>query len=322
MARPINNGLEYFPLDTDFFDDPKLMHVEEECGMDGSYIALRLYCWIYRDGYFMPWDEDVAVIFARRIGLGIGTTKVNEVVEILVKREVFNSGLYTKYKILTSRGIQNRWLKIIKDAKRKANIDPLHDLVNIVNSVHSELIPKISEETNPIAELIVVKEEETTPITELSTQRKGKERKEKERKKSALHDPFLTPSLSEIQNHLKEKYVAGKQAAEIFAEKFFNHYSKEDWKVKGGSQMKDWKAAISGTWKKDVVALMEEHPKSKELEELELAPEVLVERKRRKSQYDNAIFGNSYLTGKPITFSDQLSIYHKKLGHFDELKTE
>ena len=49
MARPIKTGLNYFPLDVDFFDDPKICAVTVEHGIKGQAAAIMLLCAIYRN---------------------------------------------------------------------------------------------------------------------------------------------------------------------------------------------------------------------------------------------------------------------------------
>lgn len=172
MARPIDSSLKYFPLDVDFFDDPKLLMIEEQFGVKGSYIATRLLCWIYREGYYINWNNDMALIFARRVGNGLLHTNVNDVVNALVLRSFFNKVLFERCAILTSTGIQKRWMRIIQDSKRKAQINPDYDLINSINSGMSELPP---DETTGEQEL-------TTTEAEVSTQRIEKNRIEKNSK--------------------------------------------------------------------------------------------------------------------------------------------
>ena len=51
MARPSNDGLDYFPLDVDYFGDIKIMRVSEQFGDAGELAALKLTAWIYKSGY-------------------------------------------------------------------------------------------------------------------------------------------------------------------------------------------------------------------------------------------------------------------------------
>ena len=68
--------------------------------------------------------------------------------------------------------------------------------------------------------------------------RREKKRKEDNRKR------FTPPAQSQVFDYLIEK-VHSKRIAEIEAEKFFNHYTSNDWKV-GKNKMKDWQAAARG----------------------------------------------------------------------------
>lgn len=108
MSRPIKEGIDYFPQDIDFYDDPKIIYIEELHGMQGGYIAHRLLCWIYRNGYYAPWDGDMALVFARRVGNGVTSSLVCEVIESLVNRDFFDRVMYENNGILTSRGIQKK----------------------------------------------------------------------------------------------------------------------------------------------------------------------------------------------------------------------
>lgn len=167
MARPVTEGLEYFPMDVDFFDDPKILIVEEQFGFKGGYIASRLLCWIYRNGYYLSWNEDMALVFAKRVGNNITHALVNDVVNALVERGFFDKAIFLRSSILTSSGIQNRWQEIITRAKRKASIRPEYNLINSnIEAVNTEL-------TAP-------NKEETQAKREVSTQSKVKESKVKE----------------------------------------------------------------------------------------------------------------------------------------------
>lgn len=158
MARPIKEGLDYFSMDVDFYDDPKIIYAEEAHGVIGGYIASRLLCLIYRDGYFINWDDDMALVFSKRVGNCITHVQVKEVVDTLIEKGFFDKRLYAQFGILSSRGIQKRWLRIISDCKRKAGINSAYD---VVNSSIAEFPP-----------------EETQPKREESTQSKEKESKE------------------------------------------------------------------------------------------------------------------------------------------------
>lgn len=158
MARPIKDGLDYFPLDVDIFDDPKLLFIEDRFGVKGEIVTIKLLCWIYRNGgYRCEWNEEHAMIFAKKNFSSIKATLCLEIVNELLKRDFFNEGVFKSFGILTSKAIQNRWLNVISNSKRKSKLIP-------------ELNLLLTEETTAIKEL-------TTAITDGSTQSKVKESK-------------------------------------------------------------------------------------------------------------------------------------------------
>ena len=115
MARPIKLGLDYFPLDTTIDDNLELL--EAECGLVGFAIIIKLWQKIYTNGYYIEWDEDNVLLFARKLNMEV--TAVNSVINVGFKRNLFDKTLHKQYKILTSSGIQKRYFKICTDAKRK-----------------------------------------------------------------------------------------------------------------------------------------------------------------------------------------------------------
>ena len=163
MARPIKKGLTYFPLDVDFFTDDKLLFVAARFEEKGELVAIKLLCKIYKNGYHIEWNNDTALLFAKSAGSNVSVGLVNEVVNELVKRDFFSKDIYTRFAVLTSSGIQERYTKICKDAKRTNCEIALNFLLN-------QLTP---EKTELTTELMPVNPRK-------STQSKEKESKEKE----------------------------------------------------------------------------------------------------------------------------------------------
>lgn len=110
-----SKAIDYFPFDTDFFDDDKIALVEGEFGCKGSYIAVRLLCKIYKTGgYFYQWGEDECLLFTRKLGAEFVPSLVNEVVRGLVRRSFFDKGVFDSFAVLTSKGIQERYFFSVK----------------------------------------------------------------------------------------------------------------------------------------------------------------------------------------------------------------
>ena len=114
MARPIKQGLDYFPLDVDFFNDDKIQLIEAEFGIKGTYIAIRLLTKIYFEGYYYEWSADKCLLLTKNIGTeSVSNVLVNEVVNGLIRRGIFSNSIFNQFNILTSTGIQKRFLNAI-----------------------------------------------------------------------------------------------------------------------------------------------------------------------------------------------------------------
>jgi len=109
-----NTGIEYYPMNVDFFDDDKIALIEGEFGVKGSVIAIRLLCKIYREGYYYQWGNDECLLFARKSGADIVPNTVQEVVNGLVRRSFFDKRVFDQFGVLTSRGIQQRYFEAVK----------------------------------------------------------------------------------------------------------------------------------------------------------------------------------------------------------------
>jgi len=306
MARPQKTGLEYFPLDVDYFEDEKIEAISGEFGPVGELATVKLLCLIYNNGYYVEWTSILKMKLLKRLP-GVELKVLDKIIGRLLEFGFFDKKQFESYNVLTSNDIQEKYSVA---TKRRQSTSPLLYGVNVYNNPPSSV--DNADVNTPSSEV----------ITNIGTQSKVKESKVKESKGEggSKPDQFVEPTVDEIKDHVRKKYEASSKASELFTEKFYDHYSSTGWTVKGGEKMKQWTFAISKTWKPDLVALMESYPKSKELEAESLSPEALLERQRRKSQYDNIAFGNSIHVGKRIEFGDHLSIYHKQLGFPDELR--
>ena len=118
MARPKRAGLDYFPLDTDFFNDDKIQLIEAEFGPKGSYVAIRLLCKIYGNGWFYRWGDDECLLLTKQMGAGFVPSTVDEIVRGLVRRSFFHKGVFDSFHALTSAGIQRRYMSVVKQMGR------------------------------------------------------------------------------------------------------------------------------------------------------------------------------------------------------------
>ena len=111
----MKSGLEYFPLDCQL--DEKFELIEAEFGLTGFAVVIKLFQRIYAgQGYYCEWTNEVALLFGKKIGLGCNA--VSEIVKASIRRGIFDKTLYEDFGILTSRGIQSRYLEAVSRRKK------------------------------------------------------------------------------------------------------------------------------------------------------------------------------------------------------------
>lgn len=121
MPRPQKDGIDYFPLDVNFFSDPKIKILKARYGVDGVMIFIYLLCEIYRAGYYIRLDEDR--VFLISDDLGMSAEKVKQVLNFLLERSLFDDILFQSDKVLTSAGIQRRFQLAVKERAKKNPVE-------------------------------------------------------------------------------------------------------------------------------------------------------------------------------------------------------
>ena len=149
MARPNKEGLDYFPFDVDFFSDEKIGSISGEFGIKGEITAIKLLCAIYRNGYFILWNDALKMSLLRGLP-GISLELLEQIVTRLVRWGFFEQTLFSTVSVLTSKGIQERYFKAIKRRKDSSNYPYL--LVNVDNNKVNVSNNDINVSTNPIKE--------------------------------------------------------------------------------------------------------------------------------------------------------------------------
>lgn len=125
----------YFPLDLILDDRMKL--IEAEFGITGFGVIVKLWQKIYStEGYYIEWTKDVELLFADDIK--VGRNLVSEIVMAAKRRGLFDVGMFEKYGILTSHGIQKRGFKRMKRHKEVTVIKQylLIDITQILKDVN------------------------------------------------------------------------------------------------------------------------------------------------------------------------------------------
>ncbi|WP_123053119.1 DUF4373 domain-containing protein [Clostridium sp. JN-1] len=111
MARPQKEGLEYFPLDVDMDQDDKVALIEAQHGLVGFGVVVKLLMKIYKHGYFYEWTEKQQLLFSKRVNVDINS--LNAIINDCVKWELFDKNAFETYNVLTSKGIQRRYIEAV-----------------------------------------------------------------------------------------------------------------------------------------------------------------------------------------------------------------
>lgn len=124
MPRPQKQGIDYAGWSVNIFDgDTKIDKLLDAQGWIGFSVYFYLCQMAYKfDGYFYRWAYDDSASTARRMGGGIGSGTVEETVRYCLQIGLFDQRLFDKWSILTSRGIQKRFLAAIRGRRVKTVI--------------------------------------------------------------------------------------------------------------------------------------------------------------------------------------------------------
>ncbi|MCE8625885.1 DUF4373 domain-containing protein [Bacteroides fragilis] len=113
------DGINYFPIGVNFMEENAMEVIEAKYGIKGPAIVLKLLCKIYKEGYFIRWDEEQCLIFANKAGREVQAAEVQGIIEILFIKGILDRNSYLENGILTSESIQKVWLEATKRRKRE-----------------------------------------------------------------------------------------------------------------------------------------------------------------------------------------------------------
>lgn len=235
MARPIAQGIDYFPLDVGFLRDIKVRKIIRACGISATPILIDLLGTIFRDeGYYMRWGEDEPFLIADEVGVSEGV--VIETVKKAVQVDFFDANMFENHGILTSRGIQKRFFKAVERRKSicydaRFLLISVNDYKNAVN-VYNNSINVDNNEQSKVKESKVKesKGKDSIDVEVVETPSKPKRKR------------FVKPTIDEIQQYCSERNN------NVDPQRFYDYYESNGWKV-GKNSMKDWKASVR-TWER------------------------------------------------------------------------
>ncbi len=233
MARPKKQGLDYFPFDVDFFEDEKIEAIGGEFGLKGEIIAIRLLCAIYRNGYFIVWNDLLKMKLIRRLP-GVSKELIDQIINRLVKWGFFNEDLFNSDKVLTSEGIQKRFHEATK--RRNGSTINQYSCLSGVNVNNNPSTTGINVSNNPQSKVKESKVKEKRENNARSQKKSGVKKPEKNTPPVPRDPPlFSKPSFEEVYQFFRS---AG--GNKVMAEKFYNKWEAVGW-MSGISPVKNFR---------------------------------------------------------------------------------
>lgn len=121
LARPMKNGLNYFPLDADLFSDIKIKALRARHGTDGVAMYLYLLCEAFKNGYYAVYGTDLQDAILCDLGIGENSEKL--IMKFLLERSMFNEQLLLSDNVITASYIQLTYQEAKKGLKRDIEVN-------------------------------------------------------------------------------------------------------------------------------------------------------------------------------------------------------
>ncbi len=155
-------GLDYFELDCQLEDRIRL--IQAEFGLKGFAVVVKLYQKIYGGfGYYCEWSEDSLLLFMSDNGIpGDSRKLIQEIVQACIRRNIFSERLFHKFSILTSHGVQKRYMNatsrrekvsmkkeylLLSDGEINSNVNIIADSVCIIPDNADRIAQRREEES-------------------------------------------------------------------------------------------------------------------------------------------------------------------------------
>ena len=184
MGR-IKQGLDYFPLSTDFMHDRIVRRVMKREGDSAFTVLIYIMSYLYSgEGYYVRADTDFCDELSDQL-FSTDNDTVRRVIRLFLEYGLFDSALYERYSILTSEDVQRQYLFITKRRSRH-HICPDYCLLPEGKTTDEQ-----PDTVAATGENVAVSPNIATASRDTATKTALIKRKEKERKENILPNPPL-----------------------------------------------------------------------------------------------------------------------------------
>lgn len=164
MGRKRKSGLDVCPFDVNMLSDVRMRRLIRLHQGDAIAVYMAALCLIYRDGYYVVYDDDSRFKLSEHTGVSEAT--VDAVIADAVAYGLFDSDFFASARVLTSQEIQDTYVAECAKTKRKVEIKPI--------IISSEEMPIYSEEISINSEEIAINSEEM-PVNSAFTPKNSEE---------------------------------------------------------------------------------------------------------------------------------------------------
>ena len=184
MGR-IKQGLDYFPLSTDFMHDRIVRRVMKREGDSAFTVLIYIMSYLYSgEGYYVRADTDFCDELSDQL-FSTDNDTVRRVIRLFLEYGLFDSALYERYSILTSEDVQRQYLFITKRRSRH-HICPDYCLLPEEKTTDEQ-----PDTVAATGENVAVSPNIATASRDTATKTALIKRKEKEKKENILPNPPL-----------------------------------------------------------------------------------------------------------------------------------
>lgn len=261
MARPTKPGLDYYSMDVGFLRDKKVKLLRSEFGASSVLFVLYVFGKAYEgDGYFLAWDKDELLLAADE--LRESSAYISEVLHGCLSRSLFDERVFRMFGVLTSAGIQRRYLR----GCEKRDVITIIDEYWLLNICSKKDVPAGIRAKLALVSLTGGNNPVNSPgnadKSPGNQQSKGKESKGKESRElggapaapAPPHTPsegenlgagFVPPTVDEVAEYVRS------YGGRVIAQLWVDFYKARGWMM-GKVIMQDWKAAVrmAETWER------------------------------------------------------------------------
>lgn len=258
MARPRKEGLSYFPHDCDASGDEKIEALRSLFGNDGYAFYFIMLERIYRapNCELSISGVETRQILSRKVGVSL--ERFDAMVNASLKFGCFDARLYAKKKILSSRGIKKRG-EVVQQKREKmrqvyrkrvsdAETPPEAEQKSVRNSTSKEKGSRVQDSE------VRGHSRASTGALSPSASGEGASTASELPPRSGRPENGERPSNGKARPDSVEEVAAyfakiGIQNSQIEADKFWDHFSANGWRIGGKTPMRDWMAACRN-WKR------------------------------------------------------------------------